>query len=205
MVVWYGIVEYCGLDTLILIKGRRRCQIFAQFETISEYINSSVEKALSGLPAPNIPTSHIGNENISKWSNWTLGELRLLPCLPLSAQKKILFPLKLILQTKEKNKKKLFLCQDYISLFRSLSEWYFPFVWSCNNLTEVFKVSNFCIFAKKCNIKLTKKAKTQCAPQKKIGVLKIKSSYSIGPLWRVTLRDKYSESHADSAGYSSAG
>ena len=68
-IVWYGIVEYCGLDTLILIKGRRRCQIFAQFETISEYINSSVEKALSGLPAPNIPTSHIGNENISKWSN----------------------------------------------------------------------------------------------------------------------------------------
>ena len=47
MVVWYVIVEYCGLDTLILIKGRRRCQIFAQFETISEYINSSVEKALS--------------------------------------------------------------------------------------------------------------------------------------------------------------
>ena len=76
MVVWYGIVEYCGLDTLILIKGRRRCQIFAQFETISEYINSSVEKALSGLPAPNIPTSHIGNKNISKWSNWTLGGLR---------------------------------------------------------------------------------------------------------------------------------
>ena len=58
----------------IIFKNRlkyrgHRCQMFAVFETASEYINSSVEKSISHQSWPNIPTSRVGNEDDSKGSS----------------------------------------------------------------------------------------------------------------------------------------